>query len=98
MITRQTKLFYFVGDTPYASLEEAQKADLLKLIPAQYKDGTSMGDRQRLAEWMVEFAEAITVILTATARSRIRKPRKDKGVPRKKDSAKINAALQDVKQ
>ncbi len=78
MITKQTKLFYFVGTTPYASLEEAQKADLLRLMPDDWA-----ANRTVTCDWLMDNAQAIAEILTTTPRSRNRKPRKDKGVPRK---------------
>jgi len=82
MISRQTKLFYEVAGNFYPSLAEAQKADLLALIPLQWPDGATI-PAQKLAEWLLDHAEAVATILTTTPRSRNRKPRRDKGVPRK---------------
>ena len=82
MITKQRTLFYFVGDRPFKDLADAQRADLVALIPDSVaKEG---GGKADLAEWLLANAEAISTILTTTPRSRIRKPRKDKGVPRKR--------------
>lgn len=78
MINRTRCLFYEVKGVFYKDLAEAQKADLLSLLPPEIgltKDG--------IADWLLANAEAVATILTTTPRSRIRKPRKDKGVPRK---------------
>ncbi len=88
-IVRQTKLFYFVNGTPYASLEEAQKADLKRLIDPALTESEPNGSlyADRLADWLLKNADAVATILRTTPRSRVRKPRKDKGVPRKKVEA-----------
>lgn len=81
MINRTRKLFYEVAGTFYPSLEEAQKADLKAMIPVNLWSNASGGDP--LVDWLLANAAAVANILTTTPRSRIRKPRKDKGVPRK---------------
>ena len=87
---RQTNLFYYVGQIAFTSLAEAQKFDLKQLMPAtaafsdaQETDGTPVWQNQ-LADWLLANAAIIAKILTTTPRSRNRKPRKDKGVPRVK--------------
>ena len=82
MINRTRCLFYEVGGVYYKDLIEAQKAELIKLIPAQYQDGVSLGDTARFADWLLANAEAVATILTTTPKSRIRKPRSDKGKKR----------------
>ena len=72
-------LFYEVGGVFYQDLAEAQKADLLKLFDTY--TGTS---KETMAEWLLENAKPLVAILTTTPRSRVRKTRKDKGVPRVK--------------
>lgn len=79
MITRQTKLFYEVAGQFYPSLAEAQKADLLAMLPT---DGSAIS-ADVLADWLLANAPAVARILTTTPKSRNRKPRKDKGIPRK---------------
>jgi hypothetical protein len=85
MITKQRTLFYFVNGKPYASLEEAQKVDLIALVP---KDWPMPQTQEALAEsialWLLSHSTEIVNTLTTTPRSRARKPRADKGVPRKK--------------
>jgi hypothetical protein len=81
-ITKQKQLFYFVDGKPYASLEEAQLVDLEALIPGEVKTTPEVG--KLLAAWMLKNSDAIVATLTTTTRSRARKPRADKGVPRKK--------------
>ena len=78
MITRQTKLFYEVAGNFYPSLAEAQKADLLAILPTALG-----GTAEAVAEWLLANAGPVATILTTTPKSRNRKPRKDKGVPRK---------------
>jgi hypothetical protein len=74
-------MFYEVSGKFYPTLFEAQKADLMEIIPMQWPDGTASGGL--LASWLLENAEAVAVILTTTPKSRRQKPRKDKGKPRK---------------
>ena len=78
MINRTIKLFYEVAGHFYPSLLEAQKADLLSLMPVDLgltKDG--------VADWLLANAASVARILTTTPKSRNRKSRCDKGVPRK---------------
>jgi hypothetical protein len=77
MITRTRCLFYEVAGVFYRNLAEAQKADLLKILPPDQKGA-------ELAEWLLANSEAVATILTTTPRSRARKPRSDKGKPHKK--------------
>lgn len=76
MINRTRCLFYEVGGVFYKDLIEAQKADLLKILPPDLAVS-------ELADWMLKNANDLAVILTTTPKSRRRKPRKDKGIPRK---------------
>lgn len=74
MITRQRQLFYFVGDCPFTSLEEAQKADLLEMLS---KDGSPVAAIDHVAQesfalWMIQNKAAIIDNLSTTPRSRLR--------------------------
>ena len=89
MINRTHCLFYEVNGTFYKDLAEAQKADLTAL----FDSWTGGGTREDVADWMLKNAEAISTILTTTPRSRRRKPRKDKGVPRSKSVTKAPDAV-----
>jgi hypothetical protein len=80
MITRTRCLFYECDGVFYKDLAEAQKADLMKLFPDHW--GTST--KEEVSDWLLKNAEAVATILLTTPRSRRRKPRSDKGVPRKK--------------
>ena len=78
MINKTRCLFYEVNGQFYKDLEEAQKADLLAIIPNEH--GLTING---MADWLLANAEAVATILTTTPKSRNRKPRKDKGLPRK---------------
>ena len=89
MINRTRCLFYEVKGVFYKNLAQAQKADLLSIIPDAWEgaNGEALNKsdaRVVVADWLLKNAEAVALILTTTPRSRIRKPWKDKGVPRKK--------------
>lgn len=89
MITKQRQLFYFVGDTPYKDLASAQKADLIKMLPpeflltlgitTEFKESAA----ERIADWMLDNADAIVDTLTTTPTSRL-KARKSHGGTRKR--------------
>ena len=82
MIRKQRTLFYFVADKPYASLEEAQKQDLMTLmLPAMSEVATNSPDF--IAQWMLTNKDAIMDTLTTTPKSRLR-GRKLHGATRKK--------------
>jgi thiamine pyrophosphate-dependent acetolactate synthase large subunit-like protein len=87
MITKQRTLFYFVGDQAFKSLEEAQKADLKKLMESLKEDRiTCTGEPKELDEavsdWLLTNSAAIVDCLTTTPRSRLR-ARKTHGAERK---------------
>jgi hypothetical protein len=93
VITKQRQLFYFVGETPFKSLEEAQQCDLIKLMPdGLFSDSKPLGieEKETIAGWLMKNAEAIIDTLSTTPTSRLkarkshgatRKPRKAKGTP-----------------
>jgi hypothetical protein len=94
MIQKQKCLFYFVGDVPFKSLEEAQKADLAALVPdASPVLGMCDDPKLRRAEivgFILANSTAIVDILTTTPTSRlkaskshgaVRKTRKPKTAP-----------------
>lgn len=84
MITKQRKLFYFVGQEAFPSLEEAQKCDLKKLLPPDFTGIDGARDiPDSVVDWMLENAAAITCILTTTPRSRAR-ARKANGATRQR--------------
>lgn len=96
MITKQRQLFYFVGDKPYASLEEAQKADLIQLMPDSLCRINTCGDdtveqKQSFAKWLIENSKAIVDTLTTTPRSRLR-ARKSHGAKPKQSKTKPASA------
>ena len=91
MITKQRTLFYFVGETAYKSLEDAQKADLLALMPVQTLDTAGITN-DYIADWMLKNSAAIVNTLTTTPRSRA-KARKANGATRKR-KAKQDPALE----
>ena len=71
MISKQKQLFYFVGDKPYASLEEAQKVDLMAMMPVAAEGPLGMTN-ECIADWMIKNSTAIVDTLTTTPRSRLR--------------------------
>jgi hypothetical protein len=85
MINRTRQLFYEVKGVFYKDLAEAQKADLGALIPETFFADLGTHPSDTLTDWLLKNAEAIATILRTTPRSRRRKPRADKGVPRKKN-------------
>jgi len=82
MITKQRTLFYFVGDESFKSLEEAQKADLAKLIPETFFAELGTQPTDTLTTWLLANSTAIVDCLTTTPRSRLR-GRKTHGAERK---------------
>lgn len=95
MIRKQRQLFYFVGDKPYASLEEAQAADLAALVPDSLC-GIQLGPdgeaaKKVIARWMIKNASAIVDTLTTTHKSRLR-ARKLHGGARKPRAQKPEGA------
>ena len=96
MINRTRCLFYEVKGTYYKDLQEAQKADLKALINIEAIADLDANEtlapqqveraKESLADWLLKNAEEIAIILTTTPKSRRRKPRAGKGVPRKKKS------------
>lgn len=92
MISKQRQLFYFVGDTPYKSLEEAQKADLMALIPEDFF--ATLGDQpsDRLSDWMLKNATAIVDTLTTTPTSRLKGRKLHGGTRKPKSKPKFTPA------
>ena len=86
MIQKQRCLFYFVGAEAFKSLDEAQKCDLLKLMPSIAVNPTN----DQFADWLLANKVAVTDILTTTPTSRL-KARKLHGGGRKK-KVKVNVA------
>lgn len=86
MIRKQRQLFYFVGDTPYASLEEAQKADLKAMMEGHlFADGSTVISQDNIAGWLLNNAKEIVDTLTTTPKSRLR-ARKLHGGTKKKST------------
>lgn len=83
MITKQKTIFYFVGDQAFKDLAEAQKADLIKLMPLTEP---LIQDKKDWADWLLKNAAAIVDTLTTTPKSRLR-GRKTHGAVRKKKAA-----------
>lgn len=80
MITKQKALFFYVGDRPFKTLAEAQKHDLLEtLMPLELTDEQD----NKIADWMMANAAAITDVLTTTPTSRA-KARKTNGATKAK--------------
>ena len=90
MIRKQRQLFYFVGEKPYASLEEAQKADLMALMPVHPNNPLGMTN-DGIADWMIKNSAAIVDTLTTTPKSRLR-GRKLHGGARKPKTPKAEKA------
>jgi hypothetical protein len=86
MITKTRCLFYEVDGQFYKSLEEAQAVDLKKLMVTRW--GEDNGEKQVMAEWLLQNKDAITCILTTTPRSRA-KARKANGATRKRTPKKV---------
>jgi len=96
MINKTRCLFYEVGGEFFKSLEEAQKVDLVALIPADLfaaylKNPVVVDCRSTIADWLLANSTAIVDCLTTTPRSRLRgrkihgaerKPRSDIGKKR----------------
>ena len=85
MIHKQRTLFYFVGDQAFKDLAEAQKADLMAMMPESFTT------RQEVAQWLLENQKAICDTLQTTPRSRL-KARKFHGAVRKPRQPKAEAA------
>lgn len=88
MITKQKTLFYFVGDQPFKSLEEAQKCDLAKLVPDSLRSGDEKTFSDSVADWMLKNASQIIDTLSTTPTSRL-KARKSHGATRKPRKKKV---------
>ena len=91
MISKQRCLFYFVGDKAFKTLEDAQKADLVNLIPTDFHTITNPDNfSESIANWLLDNSARIVDCLTTTPKSRlrarkahgaVRKPRKPKATP-----------------
>jgi hypothetical protein len=95
VITKQKTLFYFVGDQAFKSLEGAQKADLLALMPKEWTvggAGIAIAELkpEHIANWLLTNSVAITDCLTTTPRSRS-KARKANGGTRKRKAKQVTA-------
>jgi len=90
VIQKQRCLFYFVGAEAFKSLEEAQKCDLLKLMPSIAVNPTN----DQFADWLLENKFAVTDILTTTPTSRLKARKLHGGVKKKK--VKVAPLLPDV--
>ena len=90
MITKQKCLWYFVGDKAFKSLGEAQKCDLLKLMPSVAVNPTN----DQFADWLLANKFAVTDILTTTPTSRLKARKLHGGVRKKK--VKVAPLLPDV--
>jgi hypothetical protein len=88
MIQKQRRLFYFVGDEAFVSLEEAQKCDLKKLMPEN--GGGVPASTDLLSDWLIENKTAIVDVLTTSPTSRLN-GRKLHGATRKKKVKVIGA-------
>lgn len=88
MIRKQRQLFYFVGDTPYASLEEAQKADLKVMMFPEI----SPDDKETWANWLLKNAKEIVDTLTTTPKSRLRARKLHGGTKKKSTPATATKA------
>lgn len=84
MITKQKQLFFFVGETPFKTLEDAQKADILRLTTEGVSVGEEWGPecKKDLVEWIMANAAPLVDILTTTPTSRA-KARKANGGTKK---------------
>jgi hypothetical protein len=84
MVTKQRQLFYFVGNQPFKTLEEAQKADILRLTTEGVNVGEQWGDecKKDLVEWIMANAAPLVDCLTTTPTSRA-KARKANGGTKK---------------
>lgn len=88
MIRKQRQLFYFVGDQPYASLGEAQKVDLIQMMPGDLCDPSEVpAVKDRIAAWMLNHAKEIVDTLTTTPKSRLRARKLHGGIKKKKTIA-----------
>jgi hypothetical protein len=84
VIQKQRQLFYFVNDVPYKTLEDAQKADILRLTTEGVSVGEQWGDecKKDLVEWIMANAVALVDTLTTSPTSRA-KARKSNGGTKK---------------
>lgn len=73
--------FYEVAGRFFKDRAEAQRVELEAMIPP---DVAGAEARPKLAEWLVANAEVVARILGNGHQKPKRKPRKDKGVPRKR--------------
>lgn len=87
MINKTRCLFYEVGGQFFKDLEEAQAADLKKLLPGDFLTDGTMDFGEKLAGWLISNKEAIVDCLTTTPKSRLR-GRKSHGATRKPRAAK----------
>lgn len=97
MVTKQKQLFWFVNDVPYKTLEDAQKADILRLTT----EGVSVGEqwdetcKKDLVDWIMANAAALVDTLTTTPTSRAKARKANGGT--KKPSAPKRPKLQPTK-
>lgn len=81
MITKQRQLFYFVGDQPFKTIEEAQRHDLKEILQKSEIDWDATSENH-IIDWMMQNAAAIVDTLTTTPTSRA-KARKTNGGTKK---------------
>lgn len=89
MITKQRTLFFFVGETPYKNLADAQKADLL-LTLQPFDFDPAAGIKEQIADWLIGNASQVVDILTTTPTSRMKARKLHGGT--KKHKQKVQAA------
>lgn len=90
MINKQKCLFYFVGETPFKSLEDAQAFDIEQLA-VKNPVGTEWGEEciKDLSKWILANSTELVDILTTTPTSRL-KARKIHGGTKEKKAPKNN--------
>ena len=89
MISATRCLFYEVDGQFFKSLDEAQKADLKKLVPEQWVTVMGKDSQEVVADWLLANKDALVDCLTTTPTSRL-KARKSHGavrIPRKPKAA-----------
>jgi hypothetical protein len=90
MITKSKTVLFFVDDKSFESLDQAKKFNLESLAPNTWRE-FKPDMPERVADWLIENAEAITDILTTTPRSRA-KARKANGGGKKRKAKAANSA------
>lgn len=94
MIYKQKQLFFFVGEKPFKTLEEAQRHDLLEIA----NEGIGLDEqwgpecKENLVNWLMANATKIVDCLTTTPTSRAKARKANGGTKKSPKRPKLQPA------